>query len=139
MEIGNIEGATKVFGAPDEWGKDKRGECCELPVLERDGWMISEWVPTAEERQRIAAGYNVHLWVMGPHPVVSLTVAEPVPVEAFEPSGFAFAKAETLKPCRDGYGHGGQWCGPEYDCWLDPRSRGERKGHAKDCSCLECR
>lgn len=43
-----------------------------------------------------------------------------------------------LKQCRDGYGHAGTWCGPEYQCWLDPRSKGERKGHPKDCPCREC-
>lgn len=27
--------------------------------------------------------------------------------------------------CPQGYGHGGQWCGPEFNCWLDPRPKGE--------------
>ncbi|MEE4688790.1 hypothetical protein V2K77_01745 [Pseudomonas alliivorans] len=31
-----------------------------------------------------------------------------------------------LKPCRQGSGHAGQWCGPLFDCWLDPRPRKER-------------
>lgn len=34
--------------------------------------------------------------------------------------------AFKLKECADGYGHGGRWCGPAYNCWLDPRDREER-------------
>lgn len=33
----------------------------------------------------------------------------------------------ALRECAAGYGHGGQWCGKEYNCWLDPRPRSERK------------
>lgn len=40
--------------------------------------------------------------------------------------------------CVKGYGHGGQWCGPDFDCWLDPRSKAEKNGHGKGCSCWEC-
>lgn len=28
--------------------------------------------------------------------------------------------------CPLGYGHGGKWCGPHTNCWLDPRSKEER-------------
>jgi hypothetical protein len=31
-----------------------------------------------------------------------------------------------LKECPKGYGHGGQWCGPSYNCWLDRRSDEEK-------------
>lgn len=39
-------------------------------------------------------------------------------------------KTEQQAPvaeCELGYGHGGKWCGPHVDCWLDPRSRQERQ------------
>lgn len=29
----------------------------------------------------------------------------------------------VLPECPSGYGHGGHWCGPEYNCWLDRRPK----------------
>lgn len=29
----------------------------------------------------------------------------------------------VLPECPSGYGHGGTWCGPEYNCWLDRRPK----------------
>lgn len=80
MEIGSIYGATRVLGKPANWD-DSQGECSGLPILDRETpqghVMISEWVPTAEERERLAQGLPVHVWVYGvAHPVLSVTVGE---------------------------------------------------------------
>ena len=44
----------------------------------------------------------------------------------------------VIRECAQGYGHGGQWCGPGFDCWLDPRSKAERNGHGMGCVCSVC-
>ena len=80
MEPGNIYGATRVLGAPADWDQSQ-GECVGLPVLDRETEqghvMISEWVPTAEERERLAQGLPVHVWVYGvQHPVLSVSVGD---------------------------------------------------------------
>lgn len=80
MEPGSINGATRVLGAPSNWDQSQ-GECVGLPILDRDTphghVMISEWVPTEEERERLARGMPVHVWVYGHgHPVLSVTVGE---------------------------------------------------------------
>ena len=80
MEIGNIYGATRVLGAPANWDQSQ-GECVGLPVLDQDTpqghVMVSEWVPTTEERERLARGLPVHVWVYGhAHPVLSVSVGE---------------------------------------------------------------
>jgi hypothetical protein len=49
---------------------------------------------------------------------------EPCPHCQDEPS--APVERHEPKECPQGYGHGGQWCGPDYKCWLDPRSREEK-------------
>ena len=52
-------------------------------VRHPDGYLVSFWQPTEEERARIAAGLPVMLWIMGrAQPPVALAVAEsPVAVE----------------------------------------------------------
>lgn len=44
----------------------------------------------------------------------------------------------VMRECVKGYGHGGQWCGPDFNCWLDPRSKSEKNGHGKGCVCSVC-
>lgn len=44
----------------------------------------------------------------------------------------------VVRECVKGYGHGGQWCGPDFNCWLDPRSKREKLGHAEGCACSLC-
>lgn len=77
MNIGTIPGHTHVLGAPAEWNQ-AAGTCEGLPVLQVETphgpALVSDWVPTDEERQRIAQGGTVQLWVWGPHPVVALGV-----------------------------------------------------------------
>lgn len=67
---------TRFFGAPDDWD-EKEGECVGLPITDSDGWLISTWEPTDEERSKIAGGSNVNLWIRGPgHPGVGMSVGD---------------------------------------------------------------
>lgn len=89
MEPGRIHGHTRILGAPANWDQSK-GECVGLPIVDRltehGPVMISEWEPTEEERDRIAQGLPVHLWIYGQaHPVVSISVGEPL--KPFTPVG----------------------------------------------------
>lgn len=69
MNPGSIEGANAVMGAP----KGMEDEVVGLPIIRTDeGWQISRWDPTPEERSAINRGAYVRLWVMGPHPVISI-------------------------------------------------------------------
>ena len=71
MNPGSIEGANAVMGAP----KGMEDEVVGLPIIRTDdGWQISRWDPTIEERSAIYNGAFVRLWVMGPHPVISMDV-----------------------------------------------------------------
>lgn len=72
MNPGSIEGANAVMGAP----KGMEDEVIGLPIIRTDeGWQISRWDPTPEERSAIHKGAYVRLWVMGPHPVISIDTA----------------------------------------------------------------
>jgi len=72
MNPGSIEGANAVMGAP----KGMEDDCASLPIIRTDdGWQISRWDPTPEERSAIHKGAYVRLWVMGPHPVISIDTA----------------------------------------------------------------
>lgn len=56
------------------------------------------------------------------------TRLEPMSVSCFnriDAALAASAEPAELKQCAQGYGHGGHWCGTEYKCWLDPRSKEE--------------
>lgn len=69
MNPGSIEGANAVMGAP----KGMEAEVVGLPIIRtEDGWQISRWDPTPEERSAINKGAYVRVWVMGPHPVISI-------------------------------------------------------------------
>lgn len=74
MNPGSIEGANAVMGAP----KGMEDEVVGLPIIRTDdGWQISRWDPTIEERSAIYNGAFVRLWVMGPHPVISIDTDGP--------------------------------------------------------------
>lgn len=45
----------------------------------------------------------------------------------YGPGGIGRFVPDEPKPmCDQGYGHGGAWCGPHVECWLDPRPKSER-------------
>jgi hypothetical protein len=74
----DIEGRTRILGAPADWDPNgKLGPCEGLPILDQDGCMVSAWVPSEEEVARIVAGKPVYLFVAGGrHPPVGLAVGE---------------------------------------------------------------
>lgn len=76
-------GVAHVSGFPyvDAEGPKDMGDL--RVVSHPDGYLVSFWQPTEEERERIAAGLPIMLWIMGGQPPVGLTVAhERVAVEA---------------------------------------------------------
>lgn len=83
MEIGRIQGATRNFGAPVGWEKDKHGTCGGLPIrdeMHRPGLpsMVSAWFPTPDELARLRDGAPIYLTVVGTvHPPVALTIGNP--------------------------------------------------------------
>lgn len=71
MEIAQIKGATRVLGVSQGY----RG----LPIVDTvfgdSPAMVSEWVPSDEERASIAGGKNIFLSVLGTsHPPVLLAI-----------------------------------------------------------------
>jgi len=80
MLIAHIDGATRHFGAPENWDGDL-AKCNVLPVRDVISselpFMISAWEPTPAEIQAMINGATVKLWIQGTiHPVVSLTVGD---------------------------------------------------------------
>lgn len=79
MEIGRIEGATRVLGAPKNWDETSKEKCYGLPILdclvEGIPCMVSAWKPSPEELKMLIAGESIKLWIYGnSHPVVSISV-----------------------------------------------------------------
>lgn len=69
--------ATRRLGAPSNWNHETDGICYTLEICDRDGWMISGWMPTDAERKRIAEGAAIFLHIQGRiHPVVGMSVSE---------------------------------------------------------------
>ena len=68
---------TRRLGAPPEWNHETDGICHTLEICDRDGFMISGWMPTDAERKRIVDGAPIFLHIQGrAHPVVSMTVGD---------------------------------------------------------------
>jgi hypothetical protein len=91
MDIIDIAGQTRVFGAPADWSAEKFGECGALPIRDEpfaDGnKMVSEWKPTEIELEHLKLGAPLQLGVVGTvHPVVSLGVGAVPPREREEPA-----------------------------------------------------
>jgi len=76
MKAMPIEGATRRLGAPVNWNHEHDGICHTLEIVDQpDGFMVSAWMPTDAERERITKGQPIFLHIQGrTHPVVSLTV-----------------------------------------------------------------
>lgn len=76
MLIGRIRGSTMVLKGPVDMP-----DCQDLHVRQDrypDGSsaLVSAWMPTPDELQRLNAGQPIHLHVWGGHPPVALTVPE---------------------------------------------------------------
>lgn len=82
MLIGRIPNATRNLGAPKNWDDKRDGLCGVLPirdtVIEGNRFMVSAWLPTAEDLAALNAGAAVYLGINGVvHPVIFM---EPGPV-----------------------------------------------------------
>ncbi len=81
MKPTKINGATKVYKAPENWDAERDGPCVDLYVRVEAGEMkhhpskcYSTWKPTAEEIVKLMAGAEVTLVVVGGQPPVALYV-----------------------------------------------------------------
>jgi hypothetical protein len=80
MKPSDFAESTTVFRAPAGMTEE---ECGSLAVHDTGEAPISRWEPTPEERQAIAAGAPIWLWVFGRgHPPVSLATESPFAVAA---------------------------------------------------------
>lgn len=83
MIPGRIAGATRYLGAPAGWVPEETGDCahlaiCDIPLSDGTPSMLSVWEPTPDELERLAAGAQVYLTIVGQgHPPVSLGVGNP--------------------------------------------------------------
>lgn len=74
--------ATRRLGAPSNWNHETDGICHTLEICDRDGWMISGWMPTDVERKRIAEGAPIFLHIQGiAHPVVGMSVGDAADIQ----------------------------------------------------------
>jgi hypothetical protein len=78
MEIERISGANVLLGAPEGWDAAREGtEIVGLPALRTEKGYVSQWRPTAEEIERLAAGAPILLSVLGcSHPPVAIGVGD---------------------------------------------------------------
>lgn len=77
MQSVPLADVTRHMAPPKNWDHEKDGICKTLEICDRDGWMISGWQPTEEERKKIADGAPVFLHIQGvSHPVVSMSVGD---------------------------------------------------------------
>lgn len=78
MQIAHIEGATRALGEAQGYrGLPIRDELQNCSVGgEGTPVMVTEWIPSAEDRYAIFGGANIHLNVVGTaHPPVRVEVA----------------------------------------------------------------
>ncbi len=80
MQIGRIEGATRVIGQRQGYlGLPLRDEKIDCAVNGPDTpAMVTAWIPTPEELAALNAGAAIHLRILGTaHPPVMLSVGQP--------------------------------------------------------------
>jgi hypothetical protein len=71
-----LEDPSRRIGAPRNWDHSRDGLCHTLEIWDRDGYMISAWLPTATELDLLNKGHPILLSISGTvHPVVSLAVS----------------------------------------------------------------
>lgn len=83
MQPTKIEGANRIFGAPEDWDPSSAGECAALQVLDDGEHLQSTWAPDAAELAALNAGQPVllTLWARE-HPVISIGVLAPFSPDA---------------------------------------------------------
>lgn len=80
MIAGRIPGATRWLGAPLGWKPEEHGDCGHLairdmPVNGGVPAMHSVWEPTPDELERLKAGAQIYLCIIGStHPPVAMSV-----------------------------------------------------------------
>lgn len=80
MQIGRIEGATRVLGKSQGYGGlPVRDEPIHCSVGGPDTpSMVTAWLPTPAELQALNAGAAIHVRILGTgHPPISVTVGDP--------------------------------------------------------------
>ena len=80
MQIGRIEGATRVIGKSQGYlGLPLRDERINCTVNgEGTPAMVTAWLPTPQELAALDAGAAVHVRILGTqHPPITLTVGKP--------------------------------------------------------------
>lgn len=86
----SLIGHTRRLHAPANWNTERDGECAALEICDADGFMTSAWLPSIEERRRIADGAPVYLHIGGTpqtqHPVVGFTIGTTAHVVMPEPT-----------------------------------------------------
>lgn len=107
MQIGRIEGATRVLGKSQGYnGLPVRDELINEKVNgEGTPSMVTAWEPTPEELQRIIKGANVHVHILGrEHPPLMVEVGKApdmIEVEVLrktaEALGFALVPKDRVK------------------------------------------
>ncbi len=82
MEIGRIEGATRVIGKSQGYlGLPLRDELIDCSVNgPNTPAMTTAWIPSSEEVAAIVAGAAIHVQILGTsHPPIIVGVGEPPP------------------------------------------------------------
>jgi hypothetical protein len=80
MQIGRIEGATRVLGKQQGYlGLPIRDEPIHCSVNgEATPSMVTAWLPTPKELEALNAGAAVHVRLLGTsHPPIMVTVGDP--------------------------------------------------------------
>lgn len=88
MQPMRFNGATHVFGQPENYDPSVHGPITPLPVRIEEGAdgkksFTSMWLPTGEELLRIAQGSGIVISLLGDHPPLAIAVSE-LPARAYE-------------------------------------------------------
>lgn len=105
--------ATRRMAPPANWNHATQGICHTLEIADVDGWMISAWHASENERAAIAEGKPIFLHIQGTlHPVVGLSVESPdnKPVAAITEREAVFA---ALRKAVDHITHMAEWIGKQ--------------------------
>ena len=80
MEIGRIQGATRVVGKSQGYrGLPIKDEVIECPTTgKKTPVMSTAWIPTMEELAALVAGAPIYVQIQGTqHPPILLTTGDP--------------------------------------------------------------
>jgi len=65
MQPTDFTGTNLTLGKPPGWDEEKFGPCIDIRVMQRGSYVISGWLPSPEEIERIVAGKPVFVHVVG--------------------------------------------------------------------------